>query len=74
VSKDLLAGDRVKMTDEAISMGLNSGNLRYPQTTTGLVVLDQDNDRVLIMRDGRRNPQSYHVKFWQIALQRSNQL
>jgi|TARA_R110000772_G_scaffold67618_2_gene150131 hypothetical protein len=58
------AGDRVKMTEKAIARNHNTGNNKYPPTTKGVIVYDQQDSLITVKRDQRKTASSYHASFW----------
>jgi len=68
-----LKGDRVVMTEKAIEQGLQGGE-KGPAvaSSTGVVHRDQEGSLMMILRDNRKHPQSYHVSFWNLDHTRTN--
>lgn len=61
-------GDKVEMTEEAIRIGLPSGSFNNDQPTTGVIVEDQNGNFIKVKRDRRKIPNSFHAKYWRLAL------
>jgi len=61
---ELKSGDRIKMTQAALDNWLHDGGNRWPNSSAGVFIKYNSNMSILVLRDGRKNPTSYHIDFW----------
>ena len=61
----LKKGDRVRMTKKALEQNLDRGRSQHSHSSTGIVVSDQVDEHVKILKDGLKTPSGYHVSFWE---------
>jgi len=54
-------GDRVTMSDKAIAAGFNG---RFDRRDGIVARLPNDPQMLVVLRDGRKQPEYYHVSFW----------